>query len=129
MSMKYSNVDQVPLQMRLFTYHFEERIGRGFSKYIARSRTVSEAGVHIVRTHRKGYRMEPAQSSLVFINHYRRCCDFLPGSAVVANKLNLKIFRGVPYNYYFEALAARIENHWLVRALKKLMNYVGSSPL
>ncbi|KAH7939440.1 hypothetical protein HPB52_012695 [Rhipicephalus sanguineus] len=110
LNMRYFDVDRLPLQTRLFTYHFEEMLGVGFSKYIARSRTVSEPGVHIIRIHRKGYRMEPAKSSLVFINHYRRCCEFPRGSAVLVNKLDLRNFVGVPHNYYFVEIAARIEN-------------------
>lgn len=117
----YSAIEHVPLQTRLFTYHSEEFHDGGFSKYIALSRTVSDARVHSVEVHYKGYENVYAQSSLVFMNHYRQCCRFPPYSAVVANNVNLMNCTRIADNSSFVELSARIENDEVLRSLRKLI--------
>ncbi|KAH6923989.1 hypothetical protein HPB50_010216 [Hyalomma asiaticum] len=121
LNMAYFDIVHVPLQTRLFTYHSKDFYGGGFSKYIALSRAVSDARVHLVVVHYKGYKRVNAPTSLVFMNHYRQCCRFPPHSAVVAGNVNLRNFSRIADNSSFVKLSARIENDEILRSLRKLI--------
>ncbi|KAL1430136.1 hypothetical protein MTO96_002395 [Rhipicephalus appendiculatus] len=121
LTMRYADVGHLPLQTRLFTHHSIDYHSGGFSKYIARSSTVSVAGIHNIRVHHKGYKMFYAKSSLVFMNHYRRCCEFPANSIGAKMKIDLKNFSRVADNYSYVELSRRIESDDVGMALKKLI--------
>ncbi|KAH7985725.1 hypothetical protein HPB49_026299 [Dermacentor silvarum] len=56
----------------------------GFTKYIARSRTVCEAAVHQVYRHCEGKTSAFLDSFKPYIKHYKRCCSGKPSR--IANK-------------------------------------------
>ncbi|KAL1421665.1 hypothetical protein MTO96_023115 [Rhipicephalus appendiculatus] len=120
LNMQYSEVYYVPLQTRLFVYHSKVFNRDGVTKYIARSRTVYEAAVHDVMVHHNGYSVAFAESSLVLMNHYRRCCKFPTHSAMAESKADLRNFIHVA-DYSFVKLSARIDRDELVMSLRKLI--------
>ncbi|KAH6923999.1 hypothetical protein HPB50_010226 [Hyalomma asiaticum] len=74
LNMQYSSLEVLPLQTRLFTYHSVDLHQVDFTKHIALSRSVCEAGIHYVEQHCAGYSKVLVDSSVAFLKHYRRCC-------------------------------------------------------
>ncbi|KAL1421636.1 hypothetical protein MTO96_004024 [Rhipicephalus appendiculatus] len=118
---QYSDLEHLPLQTRLFTYHNVDMHQADFTKHIALSRSVCEAGVHTVEQHCTGYNKVLIDSSVAFLNHYRRCCEFNPTSAV--NKWNISLWNisKLAVHYSYVGLSASIENDPVVRALRSLI--------
>ncbi|KAH7933548.1 hypothetical protein HPB49_013788 [Dermacentor silvarum] len=83
-TMQYASRKFLPLQTRLFAYHSRDITHAGFTKYIARSRTVCEAAVHQVYRHCEGKTSAFLDSFKPYIKHYKRCCSGKPSR--IANK-------------------------------------------
>ncbi|KAH8032204.1 hypothetical protein HPB51_023981 [Rhipicephalus microplus] len=67
LNVQYASLEHLPLQTRLFTYHNVDMHQADFTKHIARSRSVCEAGVHAVEQHCPGYNKVLLDSSVAFL--------------------------------------------------------------
>ncbi|XP_037580843.1 uncharacterized protein LOC119464083 [Dermacentor silvarum] len=121
LNLQYSRLEDLPLQTRLFTYHSVDLYQADFTKHIARSRSVCEAGVHRVNQHCTGYNQLLVDSSVAFINHYRRCCEFTPESAVHKWNISLWNISHLAVHYSFMELSMRIESDPVVRTIRNLI--------
>lgn len=121
LNVQYASLEHLPLQTRLFTYHNVDMHQADFTKHIARSRSVCEAGVHAVEQHCPGYNKVLLDSSVAFLNHYRRCCEFKPTSAVNRWNFSLWNISQLSTHYSYVGISAGIENDLVVRALRSLI--------
>ncbi|XP_050048160.1 uncharacterized protein [Dermacentor andersoni] len=121
LNLQYSSLEDLPLQTRLFTYHSVDLHQQDFTKHIARSRSVCEAGVHSVEQHCTGYNKLLVDSSVAFINHYRRCCEFTQASAVHKWNISLWSISHLAVHHSFIELSAHIESDPLVRTIRSLI--------
>ncbi|XP_054934104.1 uncharacterized protein [Dermacentor andersoni] len=116
---QYASRGLLPLQTRLSVYHPGDIKDSGFTKYIARSRTVCEAAVHEVLRHCARNTWSFLDSYKPYIRHYRQCCRFAESShaARLGHFWNVT---SLSADTSFMELSARIERDPLVRTLMRV---------
>ncbi|KAH9366729.1 hypothetical protein HPB48_022790 [Haemaphysalis longicornis] len=65
-----------PLQTRMFSIHTGYVPYSDVTKYVGRTRTICNAGVHGVEEHCGNFKRCRVPASMAVVNHYRRCCEF-----------------------------------------------------
>ncbi|KAH9366734.1 hypothetical protein HPB48_022795 [Haemaphysalis longicornis] len=65
-----------PLQTRMFSIHTGYVPYDDVTKYLGRTSTICNAGVHDVEEHCGHFKSVLAPVSMAVVNHYRRCCEF-----------------------------------------------------
>ncbi|KAH7933662.1 hypothetical protein HPB49_015123 [Dermacentor silvarum] len=116
-NMRYASEEFSALQTSLFPYHSGDIKHGGFTKYIARSRTVCEAGVHHVHKHCAMNTVSFLNSYEAYFRHYRQCCSFAPSSDYDQKGHFWKV-TSLSADTSFVEFSARIERDPLVRALR-----------
>ncbi|XP_077548777.1 uncharacterized protein LOC144162173, partial [Haemaphysalis longicornis] len=67
---------RAPLQTRMFSIHTGYVPYDDVTKYLGRTRTICNAGVHNVQQHCGYFKRVFVPASVAVVNHYRRCCEF-----------------------------------------------------
>ncbi|KAH7934406.1 hypothetical protein HPB49_025552 [Dermacentor silvarum] len=116
-NMRYASEEFSALQTSLFPYHSGDIKHGGFTKYIARSRTVCEAGVHHIHKHCAMNTVSFLNSYEAYFRHYRQCCSFAPSSDYDQKGHFWKV-TSLSADTSFVEFSARIERDPLVRALR-----------
>ncbi|KAH9366727.1 hypothetical protein HPB48_022788 [Haemaphysalis longicornis] len=109
-----------PLQTRLFTLHTQYVSFGDSTKYVGRTRTICDAGVHIVRKHCGSFQAVLAPSSMAGVNHYRRCCEFAGANRIKTVEFNLWNISELFRDDTVEERATLIENELDILGLRKV---------
>ncbi|KAH6924001.1 hypothetical protein HPB50_010228 [Hyalomma asiaticum] len=119
---RYASREYLPLQTRVFIYHPARQLhDTSMRKYIARSRTVCQAGVHSVQRHCGRRAKSFCLRGYAVIRHYKRCCIYKAGSRNDKFASLYNVTRVSP-DRTFAYFSARIEEDMVVRALRSLID-------
>lgn len=112
---------QAPLRTRMFSLHTQHVPFSDSTKYIGRTRTICNAGVHGVEKHCGRFKRVRVPVSMAGVNHYRRCCEFSGANPIKTVELNLWNFSELLLDDRVEERASLIEKELDIMGLGKVL--------